>query len=75
MNDLIKTEFFVLITESSQEITNEEMQSAYGSFIQHVEVVSSENDYTAIYRNLSYTRIELLFLSTQNQYEQGKKCA
>ncbi len=33
MNDLIKTEFFGLVTGSLREITNEQMQRAYGKFI------------------------------------------
>ena len=40
MNDLIKTEFFVLMNECSQEITNEEMQRAYGKFIIHIDSIS-----------------------------------
>jgi translation initiation factor 1 (eIF-1/SUI1) len=75
MNDLIKTEFFVLMNEKLQEITNEEMQRAYGKFITLIDTISQVgNDLTGIIRKLNITRIELLFLSTQNQYEQGKKC-
>lgn len=33
MNDLVKTELFGLLIENSQEITNEQMQRAYGKFI------------------------------------------
>ncbi|MDH6306747.1 hypothetical protein M2459_001981 [Parabacteroides sp. PF5-5] len=73
MNEILKTRFFSLLSESSQ-VTNEEMQSAYGNFIQHVKAVSSENDYAAIYRNLSNTRIELSALELLNRYEQGGKC-
>ena len=73
MNEILKMRFFSLLTEPSQ-VTNEEMKSAYGNFIQHVKAVSSENDYTAIYRNLSNTRIELAFLKSLHRYEQGEKC-
>lgn len=74
MNELSKTMLFCLLAESSQEVTTEEMQHAYGDFITHVEKVSSENDYTKIYRDLSITRIELSALEPLNRYEQGKKC-
>ena len=76
MNDLIKTEFFSLVTEKSQEVTNEQMQRAYGKFIAHIDTLSQvRNDYTSIIRKLNITRIELVSLLKQNQYEQGKKCA
>ncbi len=73
MNELFKTKLFCLLSESSQ-VTNEEMQSAYGNFIQHVKAVSSKNDYATIYRSLSNTRIELSALEPLNRYEQGEKC-
>lgn len=76
MNDLIKTEFFILMNESSQEITNEQMFNAYGKFIAHINAISpNENDFTSIIRKLNITRIELAFLASQFRYEQGKKCA
>lgn len=76
MNDLIKTEFFSLVTEISNEITNEQMQRAYGKFIVHIDTISQVgNDLTGIIRKLNLTRIELLSLLKQNQYEQEKKCA
>ena len=53
MNDLMKTEFFSLMIESSQGITNEQIQDAYVDFVKHVGMVNSENDYEKIYRNLS----------------------
>lgn len=66
MNDLIKTEFFVLMNECSQEITNEEMQRAYGKFIIHIDSISQvENDLTNVIRKLNLTRIELVFLASQ----------
>jgi hypothetical protein len=75
MNGLLKTELFILLSDTSQEVTNVEMQSAYGNFIEHVKAVSLENDYTKIHRDLNITRIELSTLeSILHQYEQGKKC-
>ncbi len=74
MNDLIKSEFIILMNENSQEITNEQMQSAYGKFIAHIDAFSQENDLASIIRKLNFTRAELIFLSTQIQHEQGKKC-
>ena len=73
MDDLMKTELFVLMNEGSQEITNEQMHNAYGKFIEHINGFSKDNDLTSIIRKLNYTRAELLFLSTQIQHEQGKK--
>jgi hypothetical protein len=73
MNELLKTRLFSLLAEPSQ-VTNEEMQNAYGNFIQHVKAVCSEKDYIIIYRNLSNTRIELSALESLNRYGQGEKC-
>lgn len=73
MNDLVKTELFGLLIENSQEITNEQMQRAYGKFIEHLNAFSQDNDLTSIIRKLNFTRAELVFLSTQIQHEQGKK--
>lgn len=76
MNDLIKTKFFGLLIEPSQQVTNEQMSNAYGKFIVHIDTISQVgNDLIGIIRKLNITRIELLFLSTQIQYEQGGKCA
>lgn len=73
MNELLKKRLFSLLSESSP-VINEEMQNAYGNFIQHVKAISSENDCAAIYRNLSNTRIELSAIETLSRYEQGGKC-
>lgn len=76
MENFIKTEFFVLMNECSQEITNEQMFNAYGKLIVHINAISQVgNDLTGIIRKLNITRIELVFLLKQFQYEQGKKCA
>lgn len=62
MNDLVKTEFFILMNENSQEITNEQMQRAYGKFITHVATISNVGtDLTKIIRKLNITRTELVF--------------
>jgi len=74
MNDLLKTKLFRLLTDTSQ-VTNEEMQSAYGCFIEQVEIISqSEQNYSDSYRMLNNTRIELVFLQSLYRYEQEKKC-
>lgn len=76
MNDLIKTEFFAMLTENLQQITNEQMQSAYGKFIVQVNTISQVgDDLTNIIRKLNITRIELVSLLKEIQYEQEKKCA
>ena len=48
MNDLLQTRIFGLLNETSQEISNEEMQNAYGEFIHQVRTMSNENDYSTI---------------------------
>ncbi|EGJ99192.1 hypothetical protein HMPREF9455_00516 [Dysgonomonas gadei ATCC BAA-286] len=76
MNDLIKTEFFVMLNEDLQKITNEQMQCTYGKLITHIDTISQvENDLTGIIRKLNVTRIELVSLLKQFQDEQGEKCA
>ena len=71
MNDLLQTRIFGLLNETSQEITNEEMQNAYGEFIHQVRTMSNENDYSTIVA----TRIEIASLETAPLYGQGGKCA
>lgn len=74
MNELLQTRLFTLLSESSQ-VTNQEMQSAYGCFMEKVKIVSqSEQNCSEIYRMLNITRIELSALEPLNRYEQGKKC-
>lgn len=75
MNDLLQTRIFGLLTETSQEITNEKMQSAYGEFIKQIRTVSDGNDYSATYRILVATRIEIASFETSPFYGQGGKCA
>ena len=74
MNDLLQMRIFGLLTETSQEITNEEMQNAYVEFIKQIRAVSNGNDYSSIYRILTATHIELASLETYSLYGQGKKC-
>ena len=75
MNELLKTRLFTLLSELSQEVTNEEMQNAYGEFVEQIRTVSNENDYSATYRILVATRIEIASLETIPLYGQGGKCA
>lgn len=76
MNDLIKTEFFVLINKDSQEVMNEQMFNAYGYFTEKIENLNqSDKDYQTVYRILNLTRIEFQSLQTHILYEQGEKCA
>lgn len=75
MNELIDMRFFSLLAEPSQEVTNEEMQTAYGCFMKRVEtLIQSEKDYSKVYRTLHITRIELASIESHYRYEQGKKC-
>ncbi len=74
MNELSRERFIRLLSEPTQ-VTNEEMQSAYGCFMKRVEIVSqSENSYSEIFRKLNNTRIELVSIETLNRYGQGEKC-
>ena len=75
MNDLLQTRLFRLLSGTSQEVTNEEMQNAYGEFVEQIRTVSNENDYSATYRILVATRIEIASLETAPLYGQGEKCA
>jgi hypothetical protein len=75
MNDLLQTRLFCLLTESSQEVTNEEIQTAYGCFMEQVRTVSqSGQDYSEIFRMLNITRAELVFIESLYRYGQGEKC-
>ena len=75
MNDLLQTRIFGLLSESSQEVTNEKMQDAYGEFVEQIRIVGDGNDYSTIYRILTATRIEIASLETASLYGQGEKCA
>lgn len=75
MNELVNTRFFGILAESSQEVTNEEIQNAYDEFGKQIRTVSNGNDYSTTYRILVATRIEIASLETAPLYGQGEKCA
>lgn len=75
MNDFTKARIFGLLSESSQEVTNQEMQEAYGEFVEQIRTVSNGNDYSTTYRLLAATRIEIASLETIPLYGQGGECA
>ena len=75
MNELLGMRFLRLLSESSQEVTNEKMQDAYGEFVEQIRIVGDGNDYYTIYRILTATRIEIASLETAPLYGQGEKCA
>ena len=75
MNDLLQTRIFGLLSETSQEVINEEIQNAYGEFVEQIRTVSNGNDYSTTYRILTATRIEIASLETTPLYGQGGKCA
>ena len=74
MNDLLQTRMFKLLFEPSLEVTNEEMQNAYGEFVEQIRTVSNGNDYSTTYHILIATRIEIVSLETTPLYGQGEKC-
>lgn len=39
MNDLIKMRIFELLSEASQEVTNDELQNAYDELLEHIRCV------------------------------------
>ena len=63
------------LLEISQEVTNEEMQNAYGEFVEQIRTVSNGSDYSTTYRILVATRIEIASFETTPLYGQGEKCA
>lgn len=74
MNELSREGLISLLSEPSQ-VTNEEMQSAYESFMEQLRTVSqSEQNYSEIFRILNTTRVELAFIESLYRYEQGGKC-
>ena len=75
MNDLLRTRFFILLADTSQEIINTEMQDAYEDFVKQIVTISNSEDYTYIFRMLNLTRIEITPLQTKYRYGQGGKCA
>ena len=75
MNELLGMRFLRLLSESSQEVTNEKMQDAYGEFVEQIRIVGDGTDYSTIFRILTATRIEIASLETAPLYGQGEKCA
>lgn len=76
MDDLLQSELFKKLSDSSQEVSNDEMQHAYENFITKVVALNqSESDYQTVFRSLNLTRVELIFSQSLLEYEQGKKCA
>lgn len=75
MNELLNARLFSIFSESSQEVTNEEIQNAYGEFVEQIRAMSNENDYSTTYRVLVATRIEIASLETIPLYGLGEKCA
>lgn len=74
MNELLNMRLFGLLSQTSQKVTNEEFQNAYGEFLSKIESVSSEENYSTTYRILAATRIEIASLGTIPLYGQGEKC-
>ena len=75
MNELLNMRLFRLFSKTSQEVTNKEMQEAYGEFIEQIRTVSNGNDYSTTYRILVATRIEIASFETAPLYGLGEKCA
>ena len=73
MNDLLQTRIFRLLSETSQEVTNQEMQNAYGEFVEQIRIVGDGDDYSTTYRIFVATRIEIASLETAPLYGQGGK--
>lgn len=65
MNVLLNMRMFRLFSETSQEVTNNEMQEAYGKFVEQIRTISNGNDYSTTYRILAATCIEIALLETQ----------
>lgn len=75
MNDLLRTRFFILLADTSQEVINTEMQDAYEDFVKQIVTISHSEDMSVIFRMLNLTRIEIVPLKGLYQDGQGEKCA
>lgn len=75
LNELLKMKFLKRLSKTSQEVTNTEMQDAYGEFVKHIVAISNSEDYSYIFRMLNLTRIEIVPLKELYQCGQGEKCA
>lgn len=69
VNDIKNMRLFILLNEPSQEVSTNEMESAYLEFVGHIKGISNANDYAYIFRILNFVRIELYDASRK------KKCA
>lgn len=54
MNELLNMSLFGLLSETSQKVTNEEMQEAYGEFVKQIEPVSNERLFDCLSDSCSY---------------------
>lgn len=73
MNDLLRTRFFILLADTSQEVINTEMQDAYEDFVKQIVTISNSEDYTYIFRMLNLTRIEIApFKGVVSEWAGGK---
>lgn len=68
VDDFKTTRLFILLNEQSQKISANEMEYAYLEFIEQIKKISSSNDYSDIFRTLSFIRIELFNMNRK------KKC-
>ena len=75
MNDLLRTRFFILLADTSQEVINTEMQDAYEDFVKQLVTISNSEDYAHMFRILNLTRIVIAPLKGLYQNGQGEKCA
>lgn len=74
MDDSIKTRLFSILEKVSEQVTNLEMQDAYGDLIKQMKIISQSESNTDVFRMLNIIRIEYESLQTLYRYEQGKKC-
>ena len=72
MNDLLRTRFFILLADTSQEVINTEMQDAYEDFVKQIVTISHSEDYTHVFRMLNLTRIEIAPLKGCIKMGRGK---
>ncbi len=75
MNDLSKTRIIILLTDSSQKVTDTEMQDAYDEFIRCIATIGSSKDNSNIFRMLNLTRIEIAPLKRAISVRAGGKNA
>lgn len=74
MNNLLEMRLISLLSEPTQKVTNEELETAYGCFMEQVRMISqSEQNYSATFRILNITRIELIGIESLYRYGQGEK--